>query len=148
MKVILLQNVKELGNKNDIKNVADGYAKNYLLPNKIAVLATNNGLEVLEETKEAEAQKAEEELLHFQELAEQIDGTELEISAKVSDNGKLFGSVTTAVIADKLKELGFNVDKDQVNLKEPIKELGEYDVILEFPHNLEAKIKVIVTASE
>ncbi len=148
MKVILLQNVKKLGSKNDIKNVADGYAKNYLLPNRIAVLATNDELEVLEEIKEDEAQKAEEELLRFQELVEKIDGTELEISAKVSDNNKLFGSITPTVIADKLKELGFNVDKDQVNLKEPIKELGEYDIILEFPHNLEAKIKVIVTASE
>lgn len=148
MKVILLQNIKNLGNKNDIKNVADGYAKNYLLPNKIAVLATNDELEILEETKEAEAQKAEEELLRFQDLAERIDGTELEISAKVGDNNKLFGSITAAMIADKLQELGFDINKDQINLKEPIKELGEYDVILELPHNLEAKIKVIIAASE
>lgn len=148
MKVILLQNIKKLGHKNDVKSVADGYAKNYLLPNGMAVLATNNELETLEETKEAEAQKAEEELLHFQDLAEQIDGTELEISVKVSDNGKLFGSVTAAMIADKLRELGFNIDKEQVSLKEPIKEIGECEVVLEFPHNLEAKIKVIITASE
>jgi large subunit ribosomal protein L9 len=144
MKVILLKDVEKLGQKGDVKEVADGYARNFLIPNKLAVLATKAELVKLEEQKKIEAQKAEEELVHFQEIASQIDGLELEIPAKVSEDGKLFGAVAASQIAEKLKEKGFEIKKEQIKTGEPIKEIGEYEATVEFPHNLEAEIKIIV----
>jgi large subunit ribosomal protein L9 len=144
MKVILLENVEKLGKKGDLQEVADGYARNFLIPKKLAVLATKAEIAKLEEQKQIEAQKAEQELLHFQEVATQLDGLELEIPAKVGEEGKLFGTVTASQIAEKLQEQGFKIKKEQIKLESPIKELGEYEVNLGLPHNLEAKIKVIV----
>ncbi|MBL7155452.1 MAG: 50S ribosomal protein L9 [Candidatus Portnoybacteria bacterium] len=144
MKVILLEDVPNLGKKNEIKKVADGYARNFLIPNKLAVLATKSALVKLEEQKKIETEKAEEELKIYQELASQIDGLELEIPAKVAEEDKLFGAITTSQIAEKLKEKNFEIKKEQIKLEEPIKEIGEYEAIVEFPHNLETKIKVIV----
>lgn len=146
MKVILSQDVKKLGKKREIKDVADGFAKNYLFPKKLAVMATDNELEKLEEFQVIKEQQAREELLKFQEIAGNLDGLEFELAAKADETGKLFGSITAANIADKLKESGFEIEKDWIKLKEPIKELGEYEIDLELPHNLEAKIKVAVVA--
>jgi len=147
MKVILLQDIKKLGKRRDIKSVADGYAKNYLFPNKLAVMATDDELEKLDEFQELEEQQAEEDLLKFQEIAGNLDGLEFEMAAKADETGKLFGSVTAAHIADKLKESGFEIEKDWIKLKEPIKELGEHELDVELPHNLEIKIKVVIVAS-
>jgi large subunit ribosomal protein L9 len=144
MKVILLKDIEKLGKKGDIKEVADGYARNFLIPNKMVVLATKSEITKLEEEKEIEAQKAKEELAHFQEIATQVDDLELEMPVKVSEDGKLFGAVTTLQIAEKLKEKGSEINKEQIKLESPIKELGDYEAAIEFPHNLEAKIKIIV----
>lgn len=144
MKIILLQDIENLGKKHDVKKVADGYARNFLFSKKMAVLATQGNLRDLEEKKKIEAQKAEEELKIFQEQAGQLDGLELEIPAKIQEDGKLFGSITAINVVSKLKERGIEIKKEQVRLKEPIKGLGEYEVIIEFPHNLEARIKAIV----
>ncbi|MFC1700583.1 50S ribosomal protein L9 [Patescibacteria group bacterium] len=148
MKVILLQNIKKIGKKRDVKSVKDGYAINYLFPNKLAVMATDDELDKLEEFKEEEIQQAEEELIGFQKIASELDGLEIEISSKVDDSGKLFGSITSNNITDKLKESGFEIEKKWVKLKDPIKELGEYEIDIELPHNLEAKIKIVVIAAE
>ena len=148
MKVILLKDVEKLGKKGDVKEVADGYARNFLIPNKLVVLATKSELAKLEEQKKIEAQKAEKELIRFQEIASQVDGLELEIPVKVSEDGKLFGTITANQIAESLKEKGFEIKKEQIKLEKPIKEIGEYEVTIEFPHNLEAKIKVIVLEGE
>jgi len=144
MKIILLKDVEKLGKKDEVKNVADGYARNFLIPNKLAVLATKSDLIKLEEQKKIEAEKSEEELKAYQELASQIDGLELEIQAKVSEESKLFGAVTESQIAEKLKRKNLEIKKEQIKLENPIKELGEYEAIVEFPHNLEVKIKIIV----
>ncbi len=144
MKIILLKDVEKLGKKGEVKNVADGYARNFLIPNKLAVLATKSELVRLEEQEKIETEKAEEELKFYQELASQIDGLEIEIPAKVSEEGNLFGTVTASQIAEKLKEKNFEIKKEQIKLEEPIKEIGEYEAIIEFPHNLETKIKVII----
>ncbi len=145
MKIILLKDVEKLGKKGEAKNVADGYARNFLIPNKMAVLATKSELIKLEEQKKIEAEKAERELKIYQEMANQIDGLEIEIPAKVGEDGKLFGAVTPSQIVEKLKENNFEIKKEQIKLEEPIKEIGEYEAAVEFPHNLEVKIKVIVT---
>lgn len=146
MKVILLQDIEKLGKKFDVKEVADGYARNFLLPQKLIKLATEEALAQLEAEKEAAVQQAETELKEVEEIVAQLDGQEIEMSAKADGNGKLFGSINEAKIAKALKDKGFKISKKQVKLIEPIKEAGEYDdITIEFPHGLEAKIKIIVT---
>ncbi len=144
MKIILLKDIEKLGKKGEVKNVADGYARNFLIPNKSAVLATKSEVAKLEKQEKIEAEKAEEELKLYQELASQIDGLEMEIPVKVNEEGSLFGTITASQIAEKLKEKNFKIKKEQIKLEEPIKEIGEYEAIIEFPHNLETKIKVII----
>ncbi len=145
MRVILLQDIENLGKKYEIKEVADGYAKNFLIPKKLAKPATKEALKWVEKQKEMEAQKAEEELKKIQEIASKIDGLEITIPVKVGSEGQLFESVTAQKIVEKLKEFGFEIKKKQIELKKPIKELGEFPVKIHFEHNLEAEIVVIVT---
>ena len=120
IKVILTKDVDTIGKKGDVKNIATGYARNFLIPKKMAILATINNLNDLDEQKKIEAQQAEEELHLYQEIASQMDGFEIEIPAKVGDDGNLFGSITAQKIAESLKVKGFNIKKDQIKLKEPI----------------------------
>jgi large subunit ribosomal protein L9 len=145
MQVILLQDVPKIGKQFDIKNVADGYARNFLLPKKLAELATEAALVALEERRAIAAKKAELELSVIQEMVAQLDGQEFEIMAKVDENGKLFGSITPLKIANLLKEKNFDVKKSQIKIENPIKEAGEHEVVLELEHGLEAKIKIIVS---
>lgn len=145
MKIILLQDVENLGKKDEVKEVADGYARNFLLPKKLAAIATESVLEQLELKKEIEAKKAEEELKKIQEIAKNLDGLEIEIPVKIDENGQFYGSITALKLSKILKEKGYNIIKSQIKLEKPIKEIGEYDIVIEFPHGLEAKIKLIVT---
>jgi large subunit ribosomal protein L9 len=144
MRVILLQDVESLGKKYEIKEVKDGYARNFLIPKGLAKKAEKETLLWLETQKETEIQKAEEELKRVQGLASAIDGQEVIIPVKIGEEGQLFESITSQKIFEKLKELGFEVKKTQFDLKEPIKELGEFPIKIKFEHNLEAEIKVII----
>ena len=144
MRVILLRDVENLGKKYDIKKVKDGYARNFLIPQGLAKPATETALIWLETQKEIEAKKAEEELKKIQEKATAIDGQELIIPVKIGEEGQLFESITSQKISEKLKELGFEIKKTQIDLPKPIKELGEFPIKIKFEHNLEAEIKVIV----
>ena len=144
MRVVLLQDVENLGKKYDVKEVADGYARNFLIPKGLAKPATEEALQWLATQKEIEAKKAEEELKKIQERATVIDGQEIVIPVKVGENSQLFESITSQKIFDRLKEMGLDVKKAQIFLSEPIKELGEFPVKIKFEHNLEAEIKVII----
>ena len=144
MRIILLQNVEKLGKKYDIKEVADGYARNFLIPKGLVKPATKENLKWLETQKEIEVKKAEEELKKVEAVATNIDGQEIIIPVKIGEEGQLFESITSQKIYEKLKELGFEIKKSQIDLTEPIKELGEYPVKIKFEHNLEAEIKIIV----
>lgn len=144
MKVILLKDVEKLGKKYEIKEVADGYAKNYLIPKGLAKVANEKNLKWLEKQKEKEEKKAEEELIKVQNLASAIDGQEIVIPVKVGENGQLFESITSQKIYEKLKEMGYNIKKNQILVDSPIKEIGEFPIKIKFPHNLEAEIKVVV----
>jgi len=144
MRVILLQDIENIGKKYDIKEVADGYARNFLIPKGLAKPATEEALLWLETQKEIEAKKAEEDLKKVQEIASAIDDQEVIIPVKVGEDGQLFESINVQKIFEKLKELGFNVKKTQIELPESIKELGEFPVKIKFEHNLEAEIKVII----
>ena len=148
MKVVLLKDVKKIGRKGDIKNVSDGYGRNFLIPKKMATLATNSVIDEIEEEKQHQEEEAEQELLAFQDLAARLDGLEIEIPAKASQDGKLFGSINEAKLVEFLSLQGHDLKKEYIKLEAPIKEIGEYDIILELPHGLEAKIKIIVVAIE
>ena len=148
MKVILLQDIEGLGKKYEIKEVKDGYARNFLLPQKSARAATNQALKWLADQKEVIEKQAEEDLKKSQELASKLDGLEINISVKVGDEGQLFESINSQKIIEKLKEMGFEVKKSQIKLEKPIKELGEFPVSIAFDHNLESEIKIIVAGEK
>jgi len=145
MRVIFLQDVDKVGKKYEVKEVKDGYARNFLIPNNLAKIATREVLKWLEVQKEIEEKKAEEELKKIQELASKIDGVEIIISVKIGDKEQLFEKITPQKISEKLKELGFEIHKNQINLPQPIEELGEFPVKIKFEHNLEPEITIIVT---
>jgi large subunit ribosomal protein L9 len=115
-----------------------------LIPQGLAKQATKEALKWLEIQKEIEAKKVEEELKNVQELASKIDGYELVIPAKVSKGGQLYENINSQKIVEKLQAENFAIDKKQIELDKPIKELGEFPVKIKFKHNLEAEIKVIV----
>jgi len=145
MKVILLKDVEDLGKKGDVKDVADGHARNFLIPKKLVGLATPKALEELEREKELAEQKAEQDLKVIEELVSQIDGLEIEILEKVDEQtGKLYGSINEQKISQIFKEKGFDIKKNQIKIPQPIKEIGEYPVTIAFDHNLEAEIKLII----
>lgn len=148
MKVILLQDIEDLGKKYEVKEVKDGHARNFLLPQKLAKAATKEALKWLAGQKEIIEKEAEEDLKKAQEIATKLDGLELNIAVKVGEEGQLFESINAQKISEKLKEQGIEVKKSQVKLENPIKELGEFSINLNLDHNLEAEIKVIISAEK
>ena len=148
MKVILLQDVEGLGKKYEVKDVKDGHARNFLIPEKMAKAATKQALKWLSDQKEVIEKEAEEDLKKAQVLASQLDGLELNITVKVGDEGQLFESINSQKIVEKLKEMGFEVKKSQIKLENPIKELGEFPINITLAHNLESEIKVIIIAEK
>jgi len=145
MKVIFLKDVEKVGKKFDVKEVADGYARNFLFPKGLAKPATEAALKELETEKATAEFAAELDLKKTEEMVASLDGQEIELQTKIGDDGKLYGSITPAKISKVLEVKGFDVKKKQIKLAEPIKETGEHEVTLELDHGLEAKIKVIVT---
>ena len=145
MQVILLKDIENIGKKYDIKEVSDGYARNRLLPEKLAKIATPEELKKLGAEKKKNAKKAEDDLSKVQELVGKIDGTDIALSMKVSKEGRLFESVNTATIVAELKKQGFDIKKSQVDLAKPIKEIGEYNIRLEFDYGLEAEVHLSIT---
>lgn len=148
MKIILLQDIENLGKKYEIKEVADGYARNFLFPKNLAKLATKENLKWLEKQKELIIKRAEEELKKIESLVSKIDGLEIFIPVKIGEGGQLFESINNQRIVNELKKFDFEIKKEQIDLIQPFKELGEFSVKINFPHNLEAEIKVIISAEE
>jgi large subunit ribosomal protein L9 len=144
MKVILLKNVEGIGKKGEIRNAADGHARNFLIPRKLAIIATDKAIKELEKEKEIEAQKAEQALQHVEEVVSQIDGLEIEVPTKVDDTGKLYGSINDQKISQFFKDRGFDIKKNQIKILQPIKEVGEYPITITFDHGLEAVVKLII----
>jgi len=145
MKVILLQDVEKIGKKYEVKEVADGHARNFLIPKGLVKPVTEESLKWLEAQQEVLKEKAEQDLKKFQDLATSLDGQEIMMPVKVGEEKQLFEAISVQKIFEKLKEIGFDVKKNQIILAEPIKELGEFPVKIRFSHNLEVEIKVIVT---
>jgi len=143
-----LKDVEKIGKKFEVKEVKDGYARNFLLPQGLVKQATKEALEWLEVQKEIQGKKAEDDLKKAQELASSLDDLEVAIPVKAGDSDQLFESVTAQKISEKLKEMGFDVKKSQIGLKEPIKEIGEFPIKIKLEHNLEVEIRVEVIKSE
>jgi len=147
MKVVLLKDIENMGKEGEIKEVADGYARNFLLPKNLAELATPESMKRAEAKKAKGAEEAKMELEEAQKLAELLEGRELFIKVKEKD-GKLFGSVNEKTIAKTFKDEGLKVDPSNIKLAEPIKEVGEYVVAISLDHGLEANIRVILVSEE
>jgi len=145
MKVILLKEVEKVGKMFEIKTVKNGYARNFLIPNGLAKPATREAIKWVEMQREILEKKAEEELKKVQETVSKIDGLEVLISVKIGEENQLFEKITAQKIAEKIKELGYKVDKKQITLEKPIDAIGEYPVKIKFADNLEADIKIIIT---
>jgi large subunit ribosomal protein L9 len=144
VKVILQKDVPNLGDAGDIKDVADGYARNYLLPKKLVIVSSEAGSRVIEHQKKIIKLKKEKRRKSSEKAAADVAGRELHIKVQVGEEDKLFGSVTPIDIAKKLKEEGFEVDKRKIALDAPIKELGEYSIALKLDEGIAANIKVFV----
>ena len=144
MKVILLADVKGSGKKDDIIEVSDGYAKNFLIKKKLAVEATSTQLNAVNNKKKAEEYHKAEEIKYWKEVAAKIKDHEVVCAVKCGDNGKIFGSITSKEISEKLAEDGFDVDKKKILLKETIKNQGLYTVEIKFLPDVTSKIKVKV----
>ncbi len=147
MKVILTQDVKGTGQAGDVKDVADGYARNYLIPRKLAVPASAGALKGVQERQAAEAKRAVADEDEARELATRIASEPVVIAAKVGDKGRLYGSITSADIADQLAErLGQSVDKRRIDLEDPIRQLGSFEVPIRLHRNVTATLAVEVQA--
>ena len=145
MKVILLQDVKSLGKKGEIVNVNDGYARNFILPKKMGVEATGKNLNDLKLQKNNEKKVAQEQLDSAKTLAEKIGQGKVELAIKVGEGGRVFGSVSSKEIAAAVKEqMGLDVDKKKIQLKETIKSLGTHNVPVKLHPEVMAELKVIV----
>ena len=143
MKVILLQDIKGVGKKDEIINASDGYARNFLLPKKMAVEADKNNLNKLNVKKENEKQRKQNELENAKEIAEKIKTITLKIKAKSGENGKIFGGITSKEVAENLKEqYNINVDKKKISIQETIKMLGNYFVEIKLHEGITAKLAI------
>ena len=141
MKVILLKDVKNLGKKDDIVDVAEGYARNYLIPRKMAQVATPGSIKQIEQEQKALEKRKEKEKQEALEIAKKLSKTSTVIKVKAGEKGKLFGSITSKDIADALNQQhGLKIDKRKVDLAEPIKSLGDYEVSVKLAPEVEAKI--------
>jgi len=144
MEIILQEDIEKLGHRGDIVTVKPGYARNFLLPHKLAIEATPGNMKALERIRGALSKKTATELDAAKKQGELLSGVSLKFTRKTGENDQMFGSVTTADIADGLKAQGFEVDKRQIQLKDPVKALGEYPVTVKVFRDVTAEIKVHV----
>ena len=143
MKMILLQDVKSVGKKGDLINASEGYAKNFLLPRKLAVEATKSNLNDYELKQKAEAKRKQEELEKAQATAKELEDKVVTIKVKTGGNGKLFGSVTNKEVAEEIvKQTKLDIDKKKVSIGDPIKMLGERTTVIKLHPKVTAEVKV------
>lgn len=142
MQVILQKDVPSLGKKGEVKNVSDGYARNYLIKNGLAAAVTKDALNVLEQQKTSDQRRKEKELAHLRELAKKLNGLSLKTTLKMGGEGSVFGSVSAAKIASLFKEKGFHIGKSSIALEHPIKTLGEHKIKIKLEHGFETEISL------
>lgn len=149
MKVILLYELKGKGGEGDIVEVADGYANNYLFPQKIAVAATKGNLKQLEQRKHNIAKREAARIEEAQALKAALDDLSVKVEARVGEEGVLFGSITAAMIADALKEAeDIEIDRKRIDLKNPIKTAGKHEVVVSIYRDIKSNLTVVVGNEE
>ena len=144
MQIILQEDVEKLGTRGQVVEVKAGYARNFLLPRKLALEASPGNMKRLEKMRATFAKKEATEKGDAQKLAELLAGVSLELTRKAGDNDQLFGSVTTADISEALAAKGFTIDKKKITLAEPIKVVGEYDIPIKLHREITAVVKLAV----
>jgi large subunit ribosomal protein L9 len=147
MEVILKEDIKGLGYKNDTVNVKPGHGRNFLIPKGMAIDATPSNKKVVAENIKQASHKAEKLKKDAEEISEKIGAAILEIKAKVGESGKIFGAITALQISDALKEKGFAIDRKRITFKTEVKEVGEYSAILDLHKEVKKEVKFKVVAS-
>ena len=148
MKVILKQDVENVGRKGEIVNVSAGYGRNYLLPRKLALEVTPSNMKMVEIERQSLKKKAEQERLSYQDLIQKLNAVRLTFVRKAGEKDMIFGSVSAADVKASLDELGFDIDKKKIVLEEPIKRLGNYIVPVKVYHDDKADIRIEVVKDE
>ena len=148
MEVILREEIEKLGRRGDVVKVAPGYARNYLLPKRLAVVATDSNKKIVEQEKQAHLRREAKEVADAQELAKMMANVSVSIAQKAGENDHLFGSVTAGDIAASLEKQGFTIDRRKVHLDEPIKQLGDYKVSVRLHREVTIEVPVHVTKEE
>jgi len=148
MEVILREDIEKLGSRGDVVKVAPGYARNFLLPKRMAVAATESNKKIVEQERQAHLRKEAKAVGEAQQLAQIMTGTTVRISRKAGENDQLFGSVTAQDIADALTAQNYNIDRRRIQLDEPIRQLGEYKVPVKLHRDVTVEVTVIVAKEE
>lgn len=148
MEVILKEDVNNLGHRGDVVKVAEGYGRNYLLPQKLAMVADANNKAVIEQMKNSAVRKSAKEKTEAEALVAQLDAASLSFTRKTGENDHLFGSVTSSDIAQQLEEKGFTIDRRKIQLEEPLKQLGDFLVPVRLHREVTAHLKVVIQAEE
>ena len=146
MKLILVESIHRLGEAGDLVSVRPGFARNFLLPQGKALLATESRVKEFEHKRRIAEEKAARELKDLQAVKKQLEGLRIEVGARAGESGKLFGSVTAAQIADKVEAAGLKIDRRRIDLREPIKEVGEHKVSVKLLRELIAQLTIVVVA--
>ncbi len=146
MEVILREDIKGLGYKNDLVSVKPGYGRNYLIPQGFAMIASPSNKKMLAENVKQASHKADKVRQNAEAIAESIGNTVLEIKAKVGESGKIFGAITTLQISDALKRNGINIDRKKISLKSEVKTEGEYEAVVDLHRDVKHDVKFKVVA--
>ncbi|MDR1522734.1 MAG: 50S ribosomal protein L9 [Endomicrobium sp.] len=144
MKVILRSDITNVGRQGEVKDVACGFARNYLIPQNLVMEATDRNLKIWQRERVKLEKQREEVINNAKEVASKMEATEFSIKAKIGENGKIFGSVTTANLSKLFNQQGFNVDKKDILLSDNIKELGNYEVNIRLHPEVLVKVKLAV----
>ncbi|HEY6248349.1 MAG TPA: 50S ribosomal protein L9 [Candidatus Angelobacter sp.] len=144
MEVILKEDVPKLGHRGDVVKVAEGYGRNYLLPRKLAIEATQGNKAVIEQMKQAAVRRSAVEKADADALSKQLEGVSVNFHRKAGEKDQLFGSVTSGDIADALTHKGFNIDRRKIQLHDPLKNLGEFDIPVRLHRDVTSRVKVII----
>ena len=149
MKIVLLQDVPNVGRAGDVREVADGYGRNFLIPQNLAVLANSSAISMIEVQRKISARNQANNRAQMVELANQLDGKEITLKARAGAKDRLYGSITNADIADELEStMGLVIDKRKIELARPIHQLGNYEVVIRLAKDVIPTIKVTVTEKE
>jgi len=144
MEVILKEDVAKLGSRGDVVKVAEGYGRNFLLPRKLAIEASQGNKKVIEQMRAAAVRRSAKEKSQAEELSKQFDGLSVTFQRRSGEQDQLFGSVTSGDLAEALEKKGFNLDRRKIQLHEPLKSVGEFTVPVKLHKDVTAHLKVVI----